>query len=106
VGGARRGIRRRLEELGGQAAWILTSVTALRWPPAAKRRRRKALAKARAAWKAQGRYLGAVRQLSVADRAKVKAIREKKGVRAAITAARKMEKSSLARKAPTGAEHV
>ena len=55
-------------------------------------RRRKASAKARAAWKVQGRYLGAVRQLSTANRAKVKAIREKKRLRAAITAARKLAK--------------
>jgi hypothetical protein len=83
-------IRRRLEELGGKGARFLTSVAALRRAPMAKRRRRKASAKARAAWKAQGRYLGAVRQLSAANRAKVKKIREAKGVRAAIRAARKV----------------
>jgi hypothetical protein len=40
----------------------------------------------------QGRYMAAVRQLSKADRAKVKAIREKSGVRAAIAAAKRMAK--------------
>jgi hypothetical protein len=54
--------------------------------------RRRPSAKARAARKAQGRYLGAVRLLSAANRAKVKAIREKKGIRAAITAAKKLVK--------------
>lgn len=44
----------------------------------------------RAARQAQGRYLGAIRRLSVQNRAKVKAIREKSGVRAAIAAAKKM----------------
>jgi hypothetical protein len=46
----------------------------------------------RAARQAQGRYLGAIRRLSKADRAKIKAIREKSGVRAAIAAANKMAK--------------
>lgn len=49
-----------------------------------KPRRRKVSAKARAAWKAQGRYMAAVRRLSKADRAKVRAVREKSGIRAAI----------------------
>lgn len=41
---------------------------------------------------AQGRYLGAIRRLSPAARAKVKAIHEKSGVRAAIAAAKRMTK--------------
>jgi hypothetical protein len=69
---------------------FLTSVAALRRP--AKRRRRKVSAKARAAWKAQGQYLGAVRRLSKADRAKVRAVRQAKGIRAAIAAAKKLAK--------------
>jgi hypothetical protein len=44
----------------------------------------------RAARQAQGRYLGAIRRLSVEARAKVKAIREKSGVRAAIAAAKRI----------------
>jgi hypothetical protein len=82
-------IRRRLEELGGEGLRFLRSREALRRAPA-KRLRRRVSAKARATWKTQGRYLGAVRRLSKSDRAKVKAIREKSGVRAAITAARKL----------------
>ncbi len=46
----------------------------------------------RAARQAQGRYLGAIRRLSVEARAKIKEIRAKSGVRAAIAAARRMGK--------------
>jgi hypothetical protein len=46
----------------------------------------------RAARQAQGRYLGAIRRLSKAERAKVKTIREKKGVRAAVAAAKRIAK--------------
>jgi hypothetical protein len=48
--------------------------------------------KRRAALKLHGQYLGFVRPLSKAAKAKVKAIREKSGVRAAIAAARRMGK--------------
>jgi hypothetical protein len=41
----------------------------------------------------QGVYLGAVRQLKPADRARVKAIRAEKGFRAAISEARKLGES-------------
>jgi len=47
----------------------------------------------RAARQAQGRYLAAIRPLSVAARAKVRSIRQKSGVRAAITTAKKLAKS-------------
>ena len=56
------------------------------------RRKLRLSATRRAALKAHGKYLGAVRMLSKGSRAKVKAIREKKGVRAAIAAAKKMGK--------------
>jgi hypothetical protein len=48
----------------------------------------------RAALKLHGRYLGTVRSLSKTNRSKVKSIREKKGVRAGIAAARKMANSA------------
>jgi len=54
----------------------------------AKRRKPKISAATRKLYQQQGRYMAAVRQLSKADRAKVKAIREKSGVRAAIAAAK------------------
>ena len=57
------------------------------------RKRRKVISVARrAAMKAHGRYLAAVRPLSKADRRKVKAIREQSGVGAAIAVAKRMAK--------------
>jgi hypothetical protein len=63
-------------------------------PPTGRRRkRRQPVSPARkAAMKAQGRYLAAVRPLSKANRAKVRAIREKSGVTKAIAAAKRMAK--------------
>jgi len=55
-----------------------------------KRRKPKISAATRKLYQQQGRYMAAVRQLPKADRAKVKAIREKSGVRAAIAAAKRM----------------
>jgi hypothetical protein len=83
-------IKERLEQLGGEKLRILRGPEALKRSSA--KRRRKASAKAQAAWKAQGRYLGAVRQLSAANRARVKVIREKKGLQAAVTAAKRLAK--------------
>jgi hypothetical protein len=44
----------------------------------------------RRARQAQGRYLGAIRQLSQASRAKIREIRRKEGVQSAIAAAKKL----------------
>jgi hypothetical protein len=56
-----------------------------------KRRGRRAISAAtRAAYRAQGRYMAAVRPLSKALRRQVKAIRKKSGVNAAIGAAKKL----------------
>jgi hypothetical protein len=44
----------------------------------------------RAALKLQGSYLGYMRQLKMAEKAKVRRIRESKGIRPAIAAARRM----------------
>jgi predicted oxidoreductase len=54
--------------------------------------KRKMTAARRAALKLHGQYLGTVRPLSKANRAKIKAIRAESGARAAIVAARKMAK--------------
>jgi len=56
------------------------------------RKRRRLSAARRAALKLHGQYLGTVRPLSKTAKAKVRAIRETKGVRSAIAAARKMVK--------------
>jgi hypothetical protein len=83
-------IKQRLELLGGEGLRFLRGPEGLDRRPSSLRARKRVSAKARAAWKTQGRYLGAVRALSPANRAKVKAIREKSGVRAAITAAKNL----------------
>lgn len=49
-------------------------------------------AKRRTAMRDQGRYMGAIRPLSAAQRAQVKKVRSAKGVDAAITAARKLRR--------------
>jgi len=56
----------------------------------AKTRRQRLTQAQRVARQAQGRYMAAIRSLSKAARAKVKAVREESGVDAAIRAARKM----------------
>jgi hypothetical protein len=85
-----RQIRAKLEELGGQGLRFLARTQASRKRVPAKRRRRKASAKAQAAWRAQGRYLAAVRPLSKANRLKIKKVREARGVGAAVAAARRL----------------
>ena len=55
-----------------------------------KRRKPRISAATRKMYQAQGRYMAAVRPLTKEKRAKVKAIREKSGVRAAIAAAKRM----------------
>jgi hypothetical protein len=55
-----------------------------------RRRQRKISAATRAKFRAQGRYMAAVRRLPTAARAKVKAIRGKSGIGAAIAAAKRM----------------
>ena len=87
-----RELRQRLSSLGEDVA----SAVSRALPTASDRKEfRKSAGKAitaaqRAARRAQGQYLGAIRRLSKASRAKVKAIRKSSGVRAAIAAARKM----------------
>ena len=66
-------------------------------PKVAPKGRRKMSSARRAALKLHGQYLGTVRSLSKANRSKVKSIREKKGVRAGIAAARKMANSAAPR---------
>ncbi len=52
--------------------------------------RRRISAATRAAWAAQGAYMAAVRQLPKTARARIRAIRETSGVKAAIAAAKRM----------------
>ncbi len=85
-------VRSKLGALGGHGLRFLRGPEAFE-PRPVRRARRKASAKAQSAWRNQGKYLGAVRHFSRTDRAKVKAIRQKSGVRAAIAAARKPAKA-------------
>jgi hypothetical protein len=58
-----------------------------------KRRRKPRISAAtRKIYQQQGRYIAALRNLSKEERAKVKAIRAKSGVRAAVSAAKRMRK--------------
>lgn len=54
------------------------------------RRKPRLTSEQRKALKMQGKYMGTMRGLSVAGRAKIKKIRVEKGIQAAITAARRM----------------
>ena len=59
------------------------------------RRKPKISAATRKLYQQQGRYMAALRPFSKEQRAKVKAIREESGVRAAIAVARKMPSSRV-----------
>jgi hypothetical protein len=84
----------KLSSLGHEASDAAASLVGRRGPRAAGRKKPARISKAlRAARQAQGRYLGAIRRLPANSRAKVKAIREKSGVRTAIAAAKKMAKA-------------
>jgi hypothetical protein len=61
--------------------------------PKATRRKPRISAATRAKYRLQGKYLSVLRPLSKAQRARVKAVRAKSGVQAAIAAARKIGKA-------------
>jgi hypothetical protein len=98
------GYRNRVEELrselrrleGGDGPFPMDRIGARRSRPKAatgsptRRKARKISPKRRKAMQQQGRYLGAVRQLRPADRARLKAIRAEKGFVAAIAEARRL----------------
>jgi hypothetical protein len=77
-----------------------TVVTEARKPAPAQRRakaaasggRRPISAKRRAAMRVQGRYMGAIRLLTAAQRTQIKRLRAEKGAKAAIAAARKVQR--------------
>lgn len=94
-----RDLRQRLTSLGEDVAGAVSRAASGAMPTAAERKAlRKRAGKAitaaqRAARQAQGQYLGAIRQLSKASRARIRAIRKSSGVQAAIAAAKKMAKA-------------
>jgi hypothetical protein len=77
--------RRRARRAGSPKPWREAKVAA-----APTRRRKPLSAKVRALRKQQGRYMGLVRSLSAAQKAKVKRVREEKGLDAAIRLAASM----------------
>jgi hypothetical protein len=90
-----RELKSRLTALGEDAVGVMERAARAGVSPgtrrAVKRRARVAITAAqRAARQAQGRYLGAIRQLSKASRARVREIRKRQGVQAAIAAAKKL----------------
>jgi hypothetical protein len=102
------GHRKRVEELraelrrleGGDGPFPIDRIKArrprakaARIPPV-RRRAKRVSPKRRKAMQQQGRYIGAVRQLSPADRAKVKRVRAEKGFAAAIAEARRLMRTS------------
>ena len=85
-------LKRRLAalEAGGVRA---ASEAAGRVSSAATKVRRRLSPKVRALRRQQGEYMGLVRRLKPAEKARVRAVREKKGLVAAIRAARGMRRS-------------
>ena len=92
-------LKGRLAALGGEMTGIaikhgpfprMAGVTQTKKVQASRKRRKPISATRRAAMRSQGRYLAAVRPLSKPARLRVKAIRAKSGVRAAIAAAKRM----------------
>jgi hypothetical protein len=87
-----REFRKRLAALGDEGFKLLDSVRRERWVArkAGRKAKRRISGARRAAMKVQGKYLAAVRRLPKAARVRMKAIREKSGVRAAIAAAKRI----------------
>ncbi|HTO89432.1 MAG TPA: hypothetical protein VMR54_18075 [Thermoanaerobaculia bacterium] len=90
-----RELRQRLATLGAEGSAAVARATKRSLSPGTRRAIRRGAGQAitaaqRAARQAQGRYLGAIRQLSKASKAKVREIRKSSGVKAAIVAAKKL----------------
>ena len=91
-----RELRSRLTALGEDAVGAMDRAArgagvSLSTRRAVRRRARVAITAAqKSARQAQGRYLGAIRRLSKASRARIREIRKRQGVQAAIAAAKKL----------------
>ncbi len=90
-----RELRQRLATLGAEGSAAVARATKRGLSPGTRRAIRRGAGQAitaaqRTARQAQGRYLGAIRQLSKASKAKVREIRKSSGVKAAIAAAKKL----------------
>lgn len=84
-------LRRRLEALESHGAGVVAK--AAERTASAARRARRLSPKVRALRRQQGEYMGLVRRLKPAEKTRVRAVREKKGLGAAIRAARAMRRS-------------
>jgi len=85
-------LRRRLAALEAGGARALAAASA-RLSPATGRAQRRLSRKVRALRRLQGEYMGLVRRLKPADKKRIRAVREKKGLAAAIRAARARRRS-------------
>ena len=88
-----RATRRSLTAIGRELGWLVAVTRAAqRGVPAAQPQKRKLKSSAgrRADLKLQGQSMGNLRNLKPRQKARVKAVREKKGMRAAIAVAKKM----------------
>lgn len=85
-------LRRRLGELERLGVRMSAAATA-KASRTARRVRRNLSPKVRALRRQQGQYMGLVRRLKAAQKARVSAVREKKGLPAAIRMARSMGRS-------------
>lgn len=85
-------LRRRLEALESGGLRVAAEATE-RVSSAAGRARRRLSPKVRALRRQQGEYMGLVRRLKPAEKARVRALKEKKGLSAAIRAARSLRRS-------------
>jgi hypothetical protein len=97
-----RDLRQRLAALGAASAGERRGKTVVR-DVTRKSKRRMSVAR-RAALKLHGQYLGNIRTLPKAAKAKIKAIRGEMGVHAAIDAARKMATPAASRTTPGSGE--
>ena len=84
-------LRRRLAALEAGGVRAVAAATG-RVAPAAGRARRRLSRKVRALRRLQGEYMGLVRRLKSAEKTRIRAVREKKGLAAAIRAARALRR--------------
>ncbi len=85
-------LRRRLEALESGGARVVAKA-ARKASTVAARAKRRLSPKVRALRRQQGEYMGLVRRLKPAEKARISALREKKGLAAAIRAARSLRRS-------------
>lgn len=86
-------LRRRIAALEAGGVRAAAEAVGRVSPPARPVRRRRLSPRVRALRRQQGEYMGLVRRLKPAEKTRVRAVREKKGLGAAIRVARAMRRS-------------